>query len=64
MIFSTMQLADAILWWNNMKQNQLNYIITSLAIPLILSAQVLFNAYIRNSGKYAWLNTLAITLSI
>jgi uncharacterized membrane protein (DUF485 family) len=60
MIFSTMQLADAALWWNGMKKNALNYYVTSLAIPLILAAQLLFNAFIRNGGQVAWLNALAL----
>jgi len=60
MIFSTMQLADAILWFNKMKKNIINYIVTSLFIPLILSAQILFNLYYRNKGKYMPLNLLGI----
>lgn len=60
MIFSTMQLADAILWFIKMKKNIINYIVTSLFIPLILSAQILFNLYFRNKGKYIPLNILGI----
>src|SRR6056300_119314 len=60
MIFSTMQLADAILWFIKMKKNTINYIVTSLFIPLILSAQILFNLYFRNKGKYIPLNILGI----
>lgn len=60
MIFSTMQLADAILWFIKMKKNIINYIVTSLFIPLILSAQILFNLYYRNKGKYIPLNILGI----
>ena len=48
MIFSSMQLADAILWYTGMKKNTINYVTTSLIIPLILSLQVLYNVYIRN----------------
>jgi len=60
MIFSTMQLADAILWFIKMKKNIINYIVTSLFIPLILSAQILFNLYYRNKVKYLLLNILGI----
>ena len=41
MIFSSIQLADAILWYNGMKKNNINYITTSFIIPLILSLQIL-----------------------
>lgn len=60
MIFSTMQLADAILWFIKMKKNNINYIVTSFFIPLILAAQIIFNLYYRNNGKYLLLNVLAI----
>jgi hypothetical protein len=45
MIFSSMQLSDAILWYTGMKKNTVNYVTTSLIIPLILSLQVIFNLY-------------------
>ena len=60
MIFSTMQLADAILWFIKMKKNNINYIVTSFFIPLILAAQIIFNLYYRNNGKYLPLNILGI----
>ena len=63
MIFSSMQLADAILWYNGMKKNNINYITTSFIIPLILSLQVLYNVYIRNNNKNLFL-TLTVILSI
>ena len=52
MIFSTMQIADAILWYIGMKKNSINYFVTSLLIPFILSLQVLYNLYIRNKLNY------------
>jgi len=64
MIFSTMQLADAILWFIKMKKNIINYIVTSLFIPLILAAQILFNLYYRNKGKYLPLNILGICIIV
>jgi len=51
MIFSSMQLSDAILWYTGMKKNTINYLTTSVLIPLILSLQVLYNIYIRNRKK-------------
>jgi hypothetical protein len=64
MIFSTMQLADAILWWDGMRKNNLNYYISSLAIPAILSAQVLYNVLIRNKNEHTWLTALGIVACI
>ncbi len=36
-IFSSMQLADSILWLTKMKKNTINYLVTSFLIPVILS---------------------------
>src|SRR6056300_1584924 len=58
MIFSSMQLADAILWFIKMKKNNINYIVLSVFVPLILSFQILFNLFYRNKGKYIPLNIL------
>ena len=51
MIFSSIQLADAILWYIKMKKNNINYIVTSFIIPLILSLQILYNVFIINNNK-------------
>ena len=51
MIFSSMQAVDAILWYTGIKRNRVNYLTTSVLIPLILSLQVLYNVYIRNKNK-------------
>ena len=40
MIFSSMQAVDAILWYTGIKRNRVNYLTTSVLIPLILSLQV------------------------
>ena len=48
LIFSSMQFADAILWYSEMKKNEINYYTTSIAIPSILVAQMVHNIYIRN----------------
>ena len=47
MIFSSMQLADAILWYHKMKRNNINYLVTSYLIPLLLSSQLIYNNFIR-----------------
>lgn len=49
MIFSSIQLADAILWFIKMKKNIINYIVTSLIIPTILSLQLLYNNFVINN---------------
>ena len=48
LIFSSMQFADAILWYNKMRRNNINYYTTSVLVPLILAIQILFNIYIYN----------------
>lgn len=57
LIFSLMQFSDAILWYIDMKQNNINYIVTSFVIPIILSLQIIYNIYYRScccffSSKY------------
>lgn len=49
MIFSSIQLADAILWFIKMKKNIINYIVTSFIIPTILSLQLLYNNFVSNN---------------
>jgi len=49
MIFSSIQLADAILWFIKMKKNIINYIVTSFLIPTILSLQLLYNNFVINN---------------
>ena len=49
MIFSTMQLWDAILWFIKMKKNAINYFVTSVLIPIILSMLILYNLYFINN---------------
>jgi len=52
MIFSSMQLADAILWYNKMKKNNINYLVTSYLIPFLLSLQLLYRVFIVNYSEY------------
>ena len=47
MIFSSMQIPDAILWYNKMKKNKINLYTTSYLIPFLLSLQVIYNNFIR-----------------
>jgi len=60
MIFSTMQLADAILWAIKMEKNTINYIVTSYFIPLILSMQILYNIFVINKNKNIFISIIAI----
>ena len=64
MIFSTMQIADAILWYIGMKKNSINYFVTSLLIPFILSLQVLYNLYIRNKLNYLIVDIGVVSLIV
>ena len=52
MIFSSIQLADAILWYNKMKKNNINYLVTSYLIPLLLSLQILYMVFIVNDSSF------------
>ena len=49
LIFSTVQLLDAILWWNKMKRNETNFFVTSYLIPFTLATQIVYNIYFRNN---------------
>lgn len=64
MIFSSMQLADALLWYSKMKKNKLNFIVTSVIIPSILSLQIFYNVFIINKGKNTILNCVALLFSL
>ena len=59
-IYSSIQFADALLWYSGMKHNKLNYYTTSILIPLILSLQVLFNIFIINKSE----NPIIIVITI
>lgn len=51
MLLSSMQAFDAILWYIKMKKNTINYVVTSLFIPLFLCAQVYYNLLLRNNFR-------------
>ena len=57
MIFSSIQLVDAILWYNKNKKNKLNYYLTSIVIPIILFAQISYNIIIINKIRNVFLLT-------
>jgi hypothetical protein len=59
-----MQLADAVLWFVEMKRNDVNYYVTSLAIPGILSLQILHNILIRNKVTNIYIIILTILTCI
>ena len=58
LIFSSMQFADAILWYIKMKKNNVNYVVTSLIIPIILSLQIIYNIYVRNNINNNYVNII------
>lgn len=64
MIFSSVQLVDAILWYIKMKKNYINYITTSFLLPTILSLQVLYNVFIRNENTNLFITIFTIILCI
>ena len=47
-----------------MKKNKINYLTTSVLIPLILSLQVLYNVYVRNKNKNKYLSAITIILLV
>lgn len=49
LIFSLMQFSDAILWYIDMKQNNINYAVTSFVIPFLLALQIIYNVYYRQT---------------
>jgi|TARA_B100001175_G_scaffold48750_1_gene38144 hypothetical protein len=59
-----MQLVDFILWSIKMKKNNINYFVTSIVVPLILSAMLFFNAFVFNKGKNMILNIVCFIGSI
>ena len=64
MIFSSIQLADAILWYIKMKKNTINYIVTSYLIPTILSLQVLYNVFIMQQNTNLYITILTIWMCL
>ena len=51
LIFSSIQIADAILWYIKMKKNIINYLVSSYLIPIILSLMIIYNIFVINKNK-------------
>ncbi len=64
MLFSCVQIADAILWYIKMKKNNINYIVTSFLIPTLLSLQIFYNIFIQNQNNNLYITMVAIIISI
>ena len=60
MIFSSMQIVDAILWYIKMKKNNINYLVTSFLLPFLLSLQLYYNVFIRNKNTNKFIKLLTI----
>ena len=41
MIFSSMQLADALLWWHGMRKTPHNFEVTTYLVPFVITLQLL-----------------------
>ncbi len=63
MIFSLMQIPDAILWYNKIKKNKINLYTTSYLIPFLLSLQLIYNNFIRLESNEK-LDTIVRLLSL
>ena len=64
LIFSSIQFADAILWYIKMKKNNINYIITSFVIPFILSLQIIYNMFFINKINNPYIIILIVAYII
>ena len=51
LIFSSIQFADAILWYIKMEKNIINYLVSSYLIPTILSLMIIYNIFVINKNK-------------
>ena len=66
MIFSSMQLVDAILWYIGMKKNYLNFFLSSYVIPLILTLQIFYSMIVINklNDWKGWLVVMLWAISL
>lgn len=60
LVFSLMQFSDAILWFIEMKKNNINYMVTSYLVPFLLSLQVFFNIYYINNYNNLLANSIVL----
>lgn len=66
MIFSSMQLVDAILWYIGMKKNYMNFFLSSYVIPLILTLQIFYSMIVINklNNWKGWLVVILWAISL
>ena len=64
MLYSTVQIPDAILWKIKLKKNNINYIITSYIIPILLSLQILYNVFYINNESSKFIHLISICFII
>ena len=64
LIFSSIQFADAILWYHKMEKNIINYLVSSYLIPTILSLMIIYNIFIIHKNKNILLSLFAFILII
>ena len=60
LIFSSIQFADAILWYIKMEKNIINYLVSSYLIPTILSLMIIYNIFVINKNKNILLSLLVL----
>ena len=59
LIFSLIQLSDAVLWKIGMKHNAINYYVTSYLIPALLSSQIIYWTIV-DTSRGAFKNALSV----
>lgn len=59
-----MQFVDAILWYIKMIKNNLNYFLTSVVIPFILSLQLIYNLIYVNKFDNIFTKLLLLIITI
>jgi len=64
MLYSTVQIPDAILWKIKLKKNNINYIITSYIIPILLSLQILYNVFYINNESSKFIHLISLCFII
>jgi hypothetical protein len=63
-LFSSMQFIDAIIWYIDVKKNNINYILTSLFIPIILILQLFVKLCIIDGVNNYYVYTFLFLTSI
>ena len=60
LIFSSIQFADAILWYIKMEKNIINYLVSSYLIPTILSLMIIYNIFVIKKNKNILISLLVL----